>query len=160
MGACTTAPSRLAAGTAKLRGRAARSTSLELAACGGASPRFYLPGRLCDAAGLSSKGTHGRQLMLHLPADAPVGKDDWYQLGATARSRTSTLADHVGWGVAILSDQYTGEVRALSLSPQTPLRSGAKRASTMDPEALRLLILETCPKNVGARISGRSSVSV
>ncbi|KAJ1620795.1 hypothetical protein T492DRAFT_888075 [Pavlovales sp. CCMP2436] len=82
--------------------------SLELQAFS-RSPRFCLPERLCDAAGLSGKDTHGRQLMLCLPADAPVDKNGWFQLGPTARSHASTLAGHVGWGVAILSDQYTGE---------------------------------------------------
>jgi len=121
--------------------------SLELAACGGAGPCFYLPERLCDAAGLSGKGTRGRQLNLGLPADAPVNKNGWFQLGPTARSHASTLAGHVGWGVAILSDQYTGEVRPLRVAqPADAVHSGPKRVSTMDTEALWLLILETCPK--------------
>ncbi|KAJ1640523.1 hypothetical protein T492DRAFT_832040 [Pavlovales sp. CCMP2436] len=154
---------RMAAGAAKLRGRGTlylvpplgtdgeprmiERGSLELAACDGAGPRFCLPELICDAAGLSGKGTHGRQLMLCLPADAPVGKDGWFQLGPTARSYASTLAGHVGWGVAILTDQYTGEVRPLRIAqPADAGHSELKRASTVDTEALRLLILETCPK--------------
>ncbi|KAJ1619057.1 hypothetical protein T492DRAFT_1088604 [Pavlovales sp. CCMP2436] len=159
MGACTTAPTRMAAGAAKLRGRAARSTSsrrlresLELAARDGAGLRFCLPERLCEAAGLSSKGTHGRQLDLYLPAGAPVDKDGYFQLGPTARSHASKLAGHVGWGVAILSDQYTGEVRPLRVAqPADAGHRGPKRASTVDTEALRLLILETCPADAGHR---------
>ncbi|KAJ1619653.1 hypothetical protein T492DRAFT_1084068 [Pavlovales sp. CCMP2436] len=163
MDACTTAPTRMTAGAAKLRGRAARSTSsrrlvpteprmiergsLDLVACDGVGPRFYLPERLCDAAGLSGKGTRGRQLNLYLPADAPVDKDGWFQLGPTARSHASKLAGHMGWGVAILSDQYTGKVCPLRVAqPADAGHRGPKSPSTVDTEALRLLILETCPK--------------
>ncbi|KAJ1626149.1 hypothetical protein T492DRAFT_878970 [Pavlovales sp. CCMP2436] len=66
------------------------------------------------------------------------GADGWFQLGLTARSHASTLAGHVGWGVAILSDQ------------------GLKRASTVDTEALRLLILEpACHASKGSSAGTR-----